>query len=241
MLHFVPSDCRPISWACCSRKNCPANAPASNRDWPMANSPLQNAVVGPTGAAKLHSVVPANAGPIARDPLNRASVETSPRAHGSRIGARCRSLVRDDDGDFCRRHRKPSIQFSSGEAYESAFSRHVVPELLRHFSTLLLSRGRRESRVRAAPAVSCAKCTEESAHEHTGPAEAIRLSLRDGFTAYFGLSPVTGFLATVICRSLASANLAPAPGRQDHTTSPSASRTLVFRALRVHRISPQRS
>jgi hypothetical protein len=38
---------------------------------------------------------------------------------------------------------------------------------------------------------------QKSAHEHTGSAEAIRPSLRSGFTAYFVLSPVTGFLATV--------------------------------------------
>ena len=49
-------------------------------------------------------------------------------------------------------------------------------------------------------------------------------------TAYFVLSPVTGFLATVIKRILPQ-NLTPAPGRQDHTTSPSASRALVLRAL----------
>ena len=34
------------------------------------------------------------------------------------------------------------------------------------------NRGRREDRVRAAPAVSCAICTKENAHEHTGEAEA---------------------------------------------------------------------
>ena len=44
------------------------------------------------------------------------------------------------------------------------------------------------------------KIVERNAHEHTGSAEAIRLSLRDGFTAYFALSPVTGFLATVALR-----------------------------------------
>jgi hypothetical protein len=53
-------------------------------------------------------------------------------------------------------------------------------------------RGRREDRVRAAPAVSCAKCTNKNAHEHTGSAEAVRPSLRNGFTAYNALSPVTG-------------------------------------------------
>ena len=36
-----------------------------------------------------------------------------------------------------------------------------------------------------------------SAHEHTGSAEAIRHSLRNGFNAYSVLSPVTGFVATV--------------------------------------------
>jgi hypothetical protein len=45
--------------------------------------------------------------------------------------------------------------------------------------------------MRAAPAVSCAK-EQKNAHEQTGSAEAIRLSLRDGFTAYGALSPVNG-------------------------------------------------
>jgi hypothetical protein len=49
-----------------------------------------------------------------------------------------------------------------------------------------------------APAVSCATSAKESAHEHTGEAEAIRHPLRDGLTAYTGLSLVTGFLATII-------------------------------------------
>jgi hypothetical protein len=33
------------------------------------------------------------------------------------------------------------------------------------------------------------KMGKEDAHEHTGSAEALRHSLRNGFTAYFGLSP----------------------------------------------------
>jgi hypothetical protein len=39
---------------------------------------------------------------------------------------------------------------------------------------------------------------KKHAHEHTGSAEAVRPSLRNGFTAYFVLSPAIGFLATVI-------------------------------------------
>jgi hypothetical protein len=49
--------------------------------------------------------------------------------------------------------------------------------------------GRREDRVRAAPAVSCAKAVRKNAHEHTGSAETLRPSPRNGFTAYFVLSP----------------------------------------------------
>jgi hypothetical protein len=59
------------------------------------------------------------------------------------------------------------------------------------------NRGRREDRVRAAPAVSCAKAVK-NAHEHTGSAEAVRPSLRNGFTTYIVLSPARpGLLVTV--------------------------------------------
>jgi hypothetical protein len=91
----------------------------------------------------------------------------------------------------------------------------------------LENRGRREDRVRAAPAVSCAMCTKKCAHEHTGSAESIRPSLRNGFTAYNAPSPVTGFVATV-AGGILPANLTPASGRQDHTTSPYAETTFVF-------------
>jgi hypothetical protein len=50
-------------------------------------------------------------------------------------------------------------------------------------------------------------------------------------TGYFALSLVTGLFATIACvmRSII-ADLTPASGRQDHTTSPSAASSLV-RAL----------
>jgi hypothetical protein len=60
-------------------------------------------------------------------------------------------------------------------------------------------------------------------------AETVRHSLRNGFTAYFVLSPVTG----LFChrrRADHLRNLTPASGRQDHTTSPSALATFVSRA-----------
>jgi hypothetical protein len=45
-------------------------------------------------------------------------------------------------------------------------------------------------------------------------------------TVFFVLSPVIGFLVTV-AGGIAFANLTPASGRQDHTTSPSASAPFV--------------
>jgi hypothetical protein len=59
-------------------------------------------------------------------------------------------------------------------------------------------------------------------------------------TAYFVLSPVIGFLATVIrvMRSII-ANLTPAPRRQDHTTSPSASASFVWCCETAHPTLPR--
>ena len=93
-----------------------------------------------------------------------------------------------------------------------AFPRRDAPE-----ACIIVSpsenRGRRESRMRAAPAVSCASCTKKYAHEHTGSAENIRPSLRNGFTAYFALSLVSrALLPPSPARSLALTNLAPASG-----------------------------
>nr|WP_245322778.1 hypothetical protein [Bradyrhizobium valentinum] len=61
--------------------------------------------------------------------------------------------------------------------------------------------------------------------------------MRNGFTAYFVLSPVNGSFATVATQKLPR-NLTPAPRRPDHTTSPYASGAYVYRAISVHRISP---
>ncbi len=117
----------------------------------------------------------------------------------------------------------------------SRFSPRISREVWPVRSALFENRGRRESRVRAAPAVSRARVCKRNAHEHTGSAEAIRPSLRNGFTAYNALSPVTGLFCHRRLRIVA-ANLMPASGHQDHATSPSASGALVHSAVRVHRI-----
>src|SRR3954452_20142080 len=63
--------------------------------------------------------------------------------------------------------------------------------------------------MRAAPAVSRAKQVEKDAHEHTGSAENIRHSLRNGFTAYMALTPGD----RVILAPVASRNPARRPVR----------------------------
>src|SRR5450631_295686 len=100
-------------------------------------------------------------------------------------------------------------------------------------------RGRGERRMPAAPAASCALVVVESTRVTTSTPESPDVPARNGFTAYFALSPVTGLFATVAREhglpapgraDQTSANLTPASGRQDHTTSPYAATSLV-RAL----------
>ncbi len=101
----------------------------------------------------------------------------------------------------------------------------------------LKSRGRRECRVHAAPAVSRASRAKESAHEHTGEAEAIRHPLREWFDGLYrallgepcSVAPVARVMRSIIT------NLAPASGRRDHATSPYATVPFVSQHLRVHR------
>src|SRR5438067_12537736 len=99
------------------------------------------------------------------------------------------------------------------------------------------TRGRRESRVPTAPAVSCAKLHIVGAHEHTGSAETARPSPRNGFTAYFELSPVSGLFCHRHLAKNFPQGLAPATRRQDHTTSPYA---LAFSSGVKKRLTPKR-
>jgi hypothetical protein len=66
------------------------------------------------------------------------------------------------------------------------------------------------------------KSAQKNAHEHTGSAEAIRHSLRNGLRLISRSPRRSGFLVTV-AGGVLTANLTPASRRQDHTTLPSAS------------------
>ena len=121
------------------------------------------------------------------------------------------------------------------QGHDFALSRRGAPEVCIGFT--LEKGGRRECRVRAAPAVSCAKkCgVRARAYRLSG---GTRHPLRNGFTAYAALSLVTGLVCHYRLR-IEFANLTPASGRQDHTTSPSVSGALVRSAIHVHRIPPR--
>ena len=67
--------------------------------------------------------------------------------------------------------------------YDFAFSQRIAPEVC-IFESLQKSEGAGNAGCRLAPAVSCARCTQECAHEHTGTAGAARHSLRNGLTTY---------------------------------------------------------
>ena len=131
-----------------------------------------------------------------------------------------------DNGKCLRAH--PTLRKA---ARGSAIPRHEMPEL---HKIPLPKRGRRECRVLAAPIASRVKINTRVSHHRF--AETLRHSLRDGFTAYIVLSPVTGLSCHRRHAGLTLRNLTPASGRQDHTTSPSAFASLALRHQHVHRI-----
>jgi len=100
------------------------------------------------------------------------------------------------------------------------FSRRDAPEFCKFIRPKI--RGRRRPSREGAGKTGCALHPRsrvpmhkaKNAHEHTGSAEAVRPSLRNGFTAYFVLSPARpGLFATVtrVMRSIIT-NLTPATG-----------------------------
>ena len=77
-----------------------------------------------------------------------------------------------------------------------AFSRRVAPEVCWILFALDGQRAQGRPGARCTRGLVC-NVHKECAHEHTGPAESIRPSLRNGFTAYSVLSPENGSFASV--------------------------------------------
>jgi hypothetical protein len=145
-------------------------------------------------------------------PLNTARVERSPHPAASR---RPRDELRSSRPLQGRVRNRARSQLK----HTFAFSRRDAPEVLQEPS-LPPNRGRRESRVSDAPAAArgVVVSTRVSHHEFTGN---IRLSPRNGFNGLFRALPGDRALLPPSLTDN-SANLTPASGCQDHTTSPSA-------------------
>ena len=103
-------------------------------------------------------------------------------------------------------HSRKPVAGMTGR-YTSAFSRHAAPEFCKFI---------RPKKIEGAGKTGCALHPRsrvpmhiaKNAHEHTGSAEAVRPSLRNGFTAYFVPSPARpGLFVTVIPKKLASQEL----------------------------------
>jgi hypothetical protein len=71
------------------------------------------------------------------------------------------------------------------------------PEFCISLSLLKTERAQGRPGARCTRGLMC-KMHKANAHEHTGSAETLRPSPRNGFTAYFMLSPATGLVVTVI-------------------------------------------
>jgi hypothetical protein len=107
------------------------------------------------------------------------------------------------------------------------------------------NRGHREDRMHAGTRGLVRKIVRRSAHEHTGSAEAIRPSLRNGLTAYAVLSSATNSSCHRRCRLDGRSirldrnnhrQLDTSNGCRDHTVLPYASASLVLRAGLAHEL-----
>jgi hypothetical protein len=128
------------------------------------------------------------------------------------------------------------IATARGLGRTSAFSRRECAQVLVDFPPLKREGAGNAGRsMHPQPRMQNKKAYECSHHGHTGFA---RHSLRNGFNGFLRALPGDRAL---LPPSLAdrSANLMPASGHQNHTTSSSASALFVSSAMRVHRISPR--
>jgi hypothetical protein len=121
--------------------------------------------------------------------------------------------------------------------YDFAISRPDRPEFCQQLPALSI-RGRRECRASDAPAAARVVVvnTRVSHHGHTG---YTRHSPRNGFNGFLRDLPGDRAFLSPSPRGCSPRCLTPASGRQDHTTSPSASMPFVIGTASVHRIPPR--
>jgi hypothetical protein len=112
-----------------------------------------------------------------------------PRERGASNTPRPRDLINDVSGILDR----PLSRMMTSESLQTQFRDLAAP----FARVLLFTSALSNQRAQGTPDARCTRglaCNlhKRNAHEHTGSAEAIRHSLRNGFTAYSVLSPVNG-------------------------------------------------
>ena len=154
----------------------------------------------------------------------------SVRRERSRHGMSSRRPGRGAACNAARRMGPDGLRRTPGCAHRHAGSRLCI--LAARDARVLPGNYPQKQRAQGMPGARCTHslvCEDEKAHElvTTGSAGSPGIPCAMVLTAYFVLSPVTGLSCHRRLRDIASANLTPASGRQDHTTSPSASAPLV--------------
>jgi hypothetical protein len=138
-------------------------------------------------------------------------------------------------GSQAREDAPRPVQLSKSQAQQNAVSRRDGARGLYEHTP---SKGCRESRVPEHTRSLACEIKKHTSKYTTGLPETPGLPCAMVLTVSFVLSLVSRALlppSSARCESIV-ANLTPASGRQDHTTSPSASAPLVLRRRRVHRI-----
>ena len=114
-----------------------------------------------------------------------------------RRAKRCGSTAPRGDDGFLFPRANPQLDCG----YDSAFSRHEMPELCFISSPSLEKEGAGKAGRRLAPAVRCAQDTQKNCTAAYRAAETSRPSLRSGLTAYVVLSPGSEALSPSARRS----------------------------------------
>jgi len=122
-------------------------------------------------------------------------------------------------------------------AHASSIPRHHAPEFCLQLRPSKKQRAQGKPGARCTHSLAC-KMKKHTSVVTTGSPEKPGLPCAMVLTVSFALSLVTGLICHHRQRKISSANLTPASGRQDHTTSPSAKTPSSAQRLRSPLLRP---
>jgi len=216
----------------------PANSVAANLlDRPLTRPlPTTRVARGRRGAQRRNTLTPSNSLPSRRQFLPPPAKRWGGLGWGAPPQIRCQW----SSGDYPPpptppHHAQERVGGGELTVHTFAISRRDAPELCQD-SLTLQPEGAGNAGRPMRPIAACAKVVVVSTRVSQVTPEIARHSPRNGLRLIARSPRRPAFLPPSSADH--SANLMPASGHQDHTTSPSASGALVFGAIRVHRIPP---